>query len=651
MQLEPGTVIAGRYRLERPLAAGGMGAVWVARHLSLHTEVAIKFMANESASSSAARGRFEREARASAQLKHPNIVTVQDYGIEGETPYLVMELLRGESLDDRLNRKGRISIDVLAPILQQMARGLRKAHEAGIVHRDLKPGNVFLARDDDDEEVVKILDFGIAKEIDVSLDEHTKTSELMGSPHYMSPEQLRSSKKTDVRSDLWSVGVMLYKALTGKIPFPGDTLAEVMVQVFSAKLAPPSTIAKNLPPTTDDFFKRALARNPDDRFQTIRELSDAFTAIATGKPLPTSTTGPQVVPNVPSSAQGLPAPPIAPALGPPAPAFGPPPPASPLATPVPISASPTAPSAPSSSPGLPAPAFDPNRASRPFSTTGASLPFVSPPQLSMPDAAASGLSPSPSLASQASAQPPAAAPGFTTAPTEAFPSARSSFDSLPTTPDGRLGQTGEGMRSPLAPEAPTPSNAPFQAPPIGAAPPASLNKRLPLPLPVLVFGAAAGLLLLMLVLVLVFRSGSSTEEGAVPAASASSAHGTEGAGPMATAGGTALTPEEIAAAVPDESPVEVTGDDPAAAASSKQAKPPGWKPIPKGHARLLVMAKGGGSCKVTLNGAYLGTTPVDMVVEAGRARIFCRMPTGSTRSKELRLPEYKVTKVEFEVKM
>ncbi|HMY16497.1 MAG TPA: serine/threonine-protein kinase, partial [Polyangium sp.] len=191
MELVPGTVIAGRYRLERLLASGGMGAVWVARHTSLNTEIAIKFMHGDPTELTVARSRFEREARTASLIRHPNVVTVQDYGIEGQMPYMAMELLHGENLDEYLQRKKRLTLVELEPIISQVSRGLRKAHETGIVHRDLKPSNVFISREDDGREIVKILDFGIAKEIDTTLGQHTKTTELMGSPHYMSPEQLR----------------------------------------------------------------------------------------------------------------------------------------------------------------------------------------------------------------------------------------------------------------------------------------------------------------------------------------------------------------------------------------------------------------------------------------------------------------------------
>lgn len=223
----PGTMIGGRYRLKEELAKGGMGSIWVARHLQLDVDVAIKFMDPEVADSPVARARFEREARASAQLQYVHIVHVYDFGFEGYTPYLVMELLRGESLEDRLQREGRLSIQVLAPIVLQVTKGLRKAHEAGFVHRDLKPGNVFIAKSED-EELIKLVDFGIAKKTGGPIDGATGKGELIGSPHYMSPEQFQDPGNIDGRSDLWALGVIVFRALTGEFPFPGEDRKSVV---------------------------------------------------------------------------------------------------------------------------------------------------------------------------------------------------------------------------------------------------------------------------------------------------------------------------------------------------------------------------------------------------------------------------------------
>ncbi len=275
----PGVIIQNKYLLEAPLARGGMGSVWIATHRELAVRVAVKFMAPELAASDGGGARFEREAKAAAHLDSRHIVQIRDYGVADGTPFLVMELLKGESLEQRLARLHRVSLlDALA-ILHQLAKGLRKAHEVGIIHRDLKPGNIFIARTDD-EDVVKLLDFGIAKLSNMAPDANaTRTGMVMGSVHYASPEQLRSSKDADVRSDLWSVGVILFRMLVGGLPFRGHEIADVIVKVCAEPIPTPRSMAPDLPPEVDAFFCRALVRNPAERFQTIAELVDAFAAL------------------------------------------------------------------------------------------------------------------------------------------------------------------------------------------------------------------------------------------------------------------------------------------------------------------------------------------------------------------------------------
>ncbi len=292
ISLAEGSVIAGRYRLERMLARGGMGAIWVARHLQLDAGVAIKLMASEYAASSTARARFEREARAAAQLKIPNVVHVHDYGIEGDTPFLVMELLDGEDLETRLAREGRLSMAATLSIVTQVCKALRRAHEMGIIHRDLKPANLFLSRQDDDE-LVKVLDFGIAKAPGMLLaGKETKTGTLVGSPYYMSPEQVRRSKSLDWRSDLWSVGVIAYRCLTGRLPFPGEEIGEVFVAICTEDAPLASSLAPEVGPEVDRFFSRALMRDPEHRFQNASALAEALGAAVsspgarTGAPAP-----------------------------------------------------------------------------------------------------------------------------------------------------------------------------------------------------------------------------------------------------------------------------------------------------------------------------------------------------------------------------
>ncbi|WP_437875424.1 protein kinase domain-containing protein [Sorangium sp. So ce513] len=274
MHHAPDSVVGGKYRLERPLSRGGMGSVWLARHINLGSPVAVKFMAPTYAESSTFLARFEREARIAANLQSPHVVYVQDYGIDDDTPYLVMELLQGEDLGTRLERVGRLSLADATRILVQAGKAIRRAHDAGLVHRDLKPANLFLVcEEEEQEEIVKVLDFGIVKETGARLtDEVTRTGELLGSPHYMSPEQVRGEKDVDQRSDLWSLGVILFYAVTGELPFQGDQLGAVIANILVAPLPSASRLAPDLPPTIDAFFARALARDRAQRFQSIGEM-------------------------------------------------------------------------------------------------------------------------------------------------------------------------------------------------------------------------------------------------------------------------------------------------------------------------------------------------------------------------------------------
>ena len=215
MQLVENLVVAGRFRLNRLIGRGGMGSVWHATHLGLDIPCAVKFIEGEFAALAEAQARFEREAKAAAQLRSPHVVQILDHGVWENTPYIAMELLEGEDLGKRLTKLGTLPPAEINAIIQQVARALTKAHQAGIVHRDLKPDNIFLVRDDD-REIVKVLDFGIAKKNTTGLDtgNNTKTGAMLGTPYYMSPEQAQGTKGVDWRSDLWSLGVTIWKTMT-----------------------------------------------------------------------------------------------------------------------------------------------------------------------------------------------------------------------------------------------------------------------------------------------------------------------------------------------------------------------------------------------------------------------------------------------------
>ena len=314
-----------------------MGTIWVAFDTQLHRQVAIKFMRAEHSDSPVIRGRFAQEARAAAQLQHPNVVQVHDYGIDRENgepvPFIVMEMLSGEDLDQRLTRERKLSLPIVATLVTQVARALSAAHAAGLVHRDLKPANLFLARSDG-REVVKVLDFGVAAvRGPIAFDKTALTAsggvsgdnpaatqvgtpprgqpyffedpadagaqgdtavlrlrpavaprgtEIAGTPLYMSPEQAHAPAQVDGRSDLYSLAVVAYRALTGNLPVTGNSVSEIMARLGdpSYRVTPPSQHVPELGPNVDAFFERALARNPALRFQSSRELAAAFSALA-----------------------------------------------------------------------------------------------------------------------------------------------------------------------------------------------------------------------------------------------------------------------------------------------------------------------------------------------------------------------------------
>jgi serine/threonine protein kinase len=284
-QFEAGEIIAGKYQLQRPLAKGGMGSVWTAWNQQLEVPVAIKFMAPDALGSAELVARFEREAKAAAQMRVPQVVQIFEHGVFQGLPYMVMELMEGEDLGKRLRSRVRLSLQETARIATEVCKALRRAHELGIVHRDLKPANVFIVQNGD-EEVIKVLDFGIAKMLGVSAIEATKTGALIGTPNYMSPEQAnRKNRQVDHRSDLWSLGVIAFRCVTGKLPFAGGEPINVLMRIITQPAPAASSMAPDIGPDVDRFFARALATEPEDRFQNAREFTDALNALA-ASPVP-----------------------------------------------------------------------------------------------------------------------------------------------------------------------------------------------------------------------------------------------------------------------------------------------------------------------------------------------------------------------------
>jgi serine/threonine protein kinase len=274
----PGATISGRFRVERLLGRGAMGSVWLARHLALDVDVAVKFIDGAFRNETGHRSRFVLEAQSAARIHSPHVVNILDFGEDDGRLYIAMELLSGEDLGALIDRCKRLSVDVTARIVTHACRGLAKAHALGIAHRDIKPENLFLCGDGDDEGfVLKILDFGVAKS-DHKAASLTKTTAgaLIGSPAFMSPEQARGLSNIDGRSDLFSLAVVAYYCLTGVPPFRGDSLTELLFEVIGADPVPVTKLVSGLPRGLDAWFERALQKDPARRFASAKEMSHAF---------------------------------------------------------------------------------------------------------------------------------------------------------------------------------------------------------------------------------------------------------------------------------------------------------------------------------------------------------------------------------------
>jgi serine/threonine protein kinase len=280
----PGQILAGKYRIERVLGQGGMGVVLAALHLQLEERVAIKLMLAEAAYNAEAVGRFVREARAAARLESAHVAKVSDVGtLEDGRPYMVMEYLDGQDLSQVLQSTGPLLVQDAVDYLLQASEAIAEAHSIGIIHRDLKPSNLFLTRRRDRSLHVKVLDFGISKLVSTSSQSDnamTRTSTMMGSPLYMSPEQMTSVKDVDSRSDIWALGVILFEFVTGSPPFMAETLPQVCALVLQSADPPASSRRAGVLPELDAIIHRCLAKNPADRFQNVAELAIALQGMA-----------------------------------------------------------------------------------------------------------------------------------------------------------------------------------------------------------------------------------------------------------------------------------------------------------------------------------------------------------------------------------
>ena len=311
LELAPDMMAAPNIRLVRKLRDGGMGSVWIGEHQALKTSVAVKFMLLEVGKKKDASSRFSREASAAARIRSPHVVQVLDHGINShELAYIVMELLEGEDLGTRLATLGTIPFADVVTIVSHSAKALSKAHANGIVHRDIKPDNIFLT-DVEGDLFVKVLDFGIAKQEDDASMTMTSTGVMMGTPFYMAPEQMTNAKDAVPASDLWSLAVVAYHALTGTLPFPGETVAGIAVAIERGKFTPPSTLVPGLSDKVDGWFSRAFQHEARDRFSSAKELADELVAIAYpgGRRSIVSdllVTSVQPVPSIPQAARSAP---------------------------------------------------------------------------------------------------------------------------------------------------------------------------------------------------------------------------------------------------------------------------------------------------------------------------------------------------------
>jgi serine/threonine-protein kinase len=285
------TLFDGRYRIQRKLGAGGMADVYLAEDQELGRRVAIKILNGRHANDDQFIERFRREAKNAAALNHPNIVSIYDRGEAEDTYYIAMEFLDGRTLKELIVSRGAAPINVAIEYARQILSALRFAHRHGIVHRDIKPHNVLV----DAEGRVKVTDFGIAR---AGTSQMTETGSIVGTAQYLSPEQARGGE-VDPRSDLYSLGVVLYELLTGKTPFDGDTPVEIAMKHLSNAPKPPSSLRPEIPAELDKVVLRALSKNPDERYQSADEMEADLERVARGAPVSAATAATQILPAAP----------------------------------------------------------------------------------------------------------------------------------------------------------------------------------------------------------------------------------------------------------------------------------------------------------------------------------------------------------------
>ena len=284
-----GRMLDGKFRFTKLLGAGGMGAVWRAQNVRVRKAVAIKLMHPEFAGNPGILDRFKNEATAAGQIGSQHICDIYDFGASALGPYIVLEMLNGRSFGELIQQYGRVDPGLAAIVMRQALIGLEAAHQVGIIHRDLKPENIFLHEPSPGHLLVKLMDFGISKFSQGGNDGKTGVGVLMGTPEYMSPEQAEGAASADQRTDIWAMGAILYKALTGVEAFGGATMAATLVALATKEPKPIESIVNGVPPELIAVVRRCLVKDPAGRYQSARELADAlapFEQLATGA-LPT----------------------------------------------------------------------------------------------------------------------------------------------------------------------------------------------------------------------------------------------------------------------------------------------------------------------------------------------------------------------------
>jgi serine/threonine protein kinase len=281
-ELVTGAVIAGRFHLDRRIGEGGMGVVWAATHMVTRKPVALKMLKPERAADPALRQRFIREARAVCAVQHPNIVEIHDVlETEDGSPVMVMDLLHGESLGQRLDRETRLPPGEVARLMLPVVSAVGTAHAAGVVHRDLKPDNIFLAEEGDGTLSVKVLDFGIAKVLATETDAAatgglTGTGAMLGTPYYMAPEQIFGERDIDHRADIWALGVILYECLSGRRPTQAENIGQILKVITTDGIAPLDLVAPDVPVDLARLVRRMLMRDRAARPQSLSEVQAAL---------------------------------------------------------------------------------------------------------------------------------------------------------------------------------------------------------------------------------------------------------------------------------------------------------------------------------------------------------------------------------------